>query len=60
MHSSVPYPCCNIIRFAERLIDLTENDKFRGETCKNLGDHVKKIKEHYGVKYLILIEILVL
>uniref|UniRef100_A0A0E0PAM0 galactinol--sucrose galactosyltransferase n=1 Tax=Oryza rufipogon TaxID=4529 RepID=A0A0E0PAM0_ORYRU len=38
--------------FAERLIDLTENDKFRGETCKNLGDHVKKIKEHYGVKYV--------
>uniref|UniRef100_A0A0E0KRY9 galactinol--sucrose galactosyltransferase n=1 Tax=Oryza punctata TaxID=4537 RepID=A0A0E0KRY9_ORYPU len=38
--------------FAERLVDLTENDKFRGETCKNLGDHVKKIKEHYGVKYV--------
>uniref|UniRef100_A0A0D9W6A7 Galactinol--sucrose galactosyltransferase n=1 Tax=Leersia perrieri TaxID=77586 RepID=A0A0D9W6A7_9ORYZ len=39
-------------RFAERLVDLTENDKFGGETCKNLGDHVKKIKGYYGVKYV--------
>uniref|UniRef100_J3LYY4 galactinol--sucrose galactosyltransferase n=1 Tax=Oryza brachyantha TaxID=4533 RepID=J3LYY4_ORYBR len=38
--------------FAERLVDVMENDKFRGETCKNLEDHVKKIKENYGVKYV--------
>lgn len=51
---------CNIARFAERLVDLTENDKFRGEAGKNLGDLVKKIKETHGVKYLILIAILIL
>nr|CAB3487407.1 unnamed protein product [Digitaria exilis] len=39
-------------RFAQRLTDLKENHKFRGETCKNLGDLVKKIKEKYGVKYV--------
>ncbi|VAH33424.1 unnamed protein product [Triticum turgidum subsp. durum] len=39
-------------RFAERLVDLKENDKFRGEACKNLGDLVKKIKETHGVKYV--------
>uniref|UniRef100_A0ACD5UCR8 Uncharacterized protein n=1 Tax=Avena sativa TaxID=4498 RepID=A0ACD5UCR8_AVESA len=38
--------------FAERLVDLKENDKFRGEACKNLGDLVKKIKEKHGVKYV--------
>uniref|UniRef100_A0A8R7TJJ6 galactinol--sucrose galactosyltransferase n=1 Tax=Triticum urartu TaxID=4572 RepID=A0A8R7TJJ6_TRIUA len=38
--------------FAERLVDLKENDKFRGEACKNLGDLVKKIKETHGVKYV--------
>nr|CAB3484883.1 unnamed protein product [Digitaria exilis] len=39
-------------RFAQRLTDLKENHKFRGETCKNLGDLVKKIKEKHGVKYV--------
>lgn len=38
--------------FAERLTDLKENSKFRGETCKNLGDLVKNIKEKHGVKYV--------
>ncbi|KAM0847426.1 hypothetical protein ACQ4PT_055008 [Festuca glaucescens] len=38
--------------FAERLVDLKENDKFRGEACENLGDIVKKIKEKHGVKYI--------
>ncbi|KAL6882537.1 hypothetical protein ACP4OV_011227 [Aristida adscensionis] len=38
--------------FAERLIDLKENHKFRGEACKNLGDLVRKIKEKHGVKYV--------
>jgi hypothetical protein len=51
---------CNIARFAERLVHLKENDKFRGEACKNFGDLVKKIKEKHGVKYLILIELFVL
>lgn len=41
---------CNYARFAQRLTDLKENHKFRGETCKNLGDLVKKIKEKHGVK----------
>ncbi|XP_066343088.1 probable galactinol--sucrose galactosyltransferase 2 [Miscanthus floridulus] len=36
--------------FAHRLTDLKENHKFRGETCKNLGDLIKKIKEKHGVK----------
>ena len=51
---------CNITRFAERLVGLKENDKFTGEACKNLGDLVRKIKETHGVKYLILIALLVL
>ncbi|XP_004975984.2 probable galactinol--sucrose galactosyltransferase 2 [Setaria italica] len=38
--------------FAQRLTDLKENHKFRGETCKNLGDLVKRIKEKHGVKYV--------
>ncbi|KAL6652516.1 hypothetical protein ACP70R_011441 [Stipagrostis hirtigluma subsp. patula] len=38
--------------FAERLIDLKENHKFKGEACKDLGDLVKKIKEEHGVKYV--------
>ncbi|WVZ86141.1 hypothetical protein U9M48_032974 [Paspalum notatum var. saurae] len=38
--------------FAQRLTDLKENHKFRGETCKNLEDLVKKIKEKHGVKYV--------
>ncbi|XP_062184232.1 probable galactinol--sucrose galactosyltransferase 2 [Phragmites australis] len=38
--------------FAERLIDLKENHKFRGEACKNLGNLIKKIKETHGVKYV--------
>ncbi|CAN6228565.1 unnamed protein product [Urochloa humidicola] len=38
--------------FAERLADLKENHKFRGETCKNLGELVKMIKEKHGVKFV--------
>uniref|UniRef100_A0ACD5UC52 Uncharacterized protein n=1 Tax=Avena sativa TaxID=4498 RepID=A0ACD5UC52_AVESA len=38
--------------FAERLVDLKENSKFRGEACKNLEELVKKIKETHGVKYV--------
>ncbi|CAL5026831.1 unnamed protein product [Urochloa decumbens] len=38
--------------FAQRLTDLKENHKFRGETCKNLGDLVKTIKEKHGVKFV--------
>nr|AWA44843.1 hypothetical protein SS52A01_000002 [Saccharum spontaneum] len=38
--------------FAHRLSDLKENHKFRGETCKNLEDLIKKIKEKHGVKYV--------
>ncbi|PUZ47661.1 hypothetical protein GQ55_7G184500 [Panicum hallii var. hallii] len=38
--------------FAQRLTDLKENHKFREETCKNLGDLVKKIKEIHGVKFV--------
>lgn len=41
---------CNYARFAQRLTDLKENHKFRGENCKNLGDLVKRIKEKHGVK----------
>ncbi|TVU15548.1 hypothetical protein EJB05_39073, partial [Eragrostis curvula] len=40
--------------FAHRLADLKENHKFRGETYKNIGDLVKKIKEKHGVKYVYL------
>jgi hypothetical protein len=29
---------------------MKENHKFRGETCKNLEDLIKKIKEKHGVK----------
>lgn len=36
--------------FAQRLADLKENHKFRGETCKNLEDLVKTIKGKHGVK----------
>ncbi|PNT61306.1 probable galactinol--sucrose galactosyltransferase 2 [Brachypodium distachyon] len=38
--------------FAERLVDLKENDKFRGEVCKNLGDLVNRIKGEHAVKYV--------
>ncbi|CAN6235384.1 unnamed protein product [Urochloa humidicola] len=38
--------------FAQRLTDLKENHKFRGETCKNLGELVKTIKEKHGVKFV--------
>jgi hypothetical protein len=44
---------CKIARFAEWMVDLKENNKFREEACKNLGDLVKKMKETHGVKYLI-------
>jgi hypothetical protein len=53
---SVPHLRCNIARFAQRLADLKENHKFRGETYKNLGELIKKIKGKHGVKYCILLK----
>ncbi|XP_059643705.1 probable galactinol--sucrose galactosyltransferase 2 [Cornus florida] len=42
--------------FATRLVDIKENSKFRGsgsnDSCIDLHDHVKFIKEKYGLRYV--------